>query len=102
VSVTDWIGVMLVVLGCAFYGAGTVGLLRFPDVYNRLHALTKADNQGLLLVCAGLAVLSGSAGVAVLLAAIWLLGLMAAAVSAHLIARHARRGGVPGARGDER
>jgi multicomponent Na+:H+ antiporter subunit G len=39
--------------------------VRFPDVYSRLHALTKADNQGLLLVCAGLAVLSGSAGVGV-------------------------------------
>jgi multicomponent Na+:H+ antiporter subunit G len=89
-GVAAWIGVVLLVLGCAFYGAGTVGLLRFPDVYSRLHALTKADNQGLLLVCAGLAVLSGSARAAFVLAVIWLLGLLAASVSAHLIARHAR------------
>ena len=94
-GVAEWIGLGLVVLGCAFYGAGTVGLLRFPDVYSRLHALTKADNQGLLLVCAGLAVLAGSAQVAFLLGVIWLVGLLAAAVSAHLIARHARHAGSP-------
>lgn len=100
-GLADLIGATLLVLGCAFYGAGTVGLLRFPDVYNRLHALTKADNQGLLLVCAGLAVLSGSWGVTALLAVIWLLGLTAAAVSAHLIARHARHGPGPGVSAEE-
>jgi len=89
------LGAALVVIGCAFYGAGTVGLLRFPDVYARLHALTKADNQGLLLVCLGLAVLAGSARVAFLLIAVWSVGLVAAAVSAHLIARHARHAGSP-------
>ena len=35
------------VLGALFFLAGTVGLLRFPDVHARLHALTKADNVGL-------------------------------------------------------
>ncbi len=87
------VGLVLLVLGCAFYGAGTVGLLRFPDVFSRLHALTKADNQGLLLICAGLAVLARDARVAFLLAVIWLVGLLAASVSAHLIARHARHAG---------
>ena len=91
----ELLGIALVVVGCAFYGAGTVGLLRFPDVYARLHALTKADNQGLLLVCLGLAVLAGSARVAFLLLAVWSVGLVAAAVSAHLIARHARQTGSP-------
>jgi len=91
VTLSTWLGLGLVVLGCAFYGAGTVGLLRFPDVYSRLHALTKADNQGLLFVVAGLALLSGALRSAALLLVIWLVGLLAAAVSAHLIARHARR-----------
>jgi multicomponent Na+:H+ antiporter subunit G len=89
----ETLGLVLVVAGCAFYGAGTIGLLRFPDVYSRLHALTKADNQGLLLVCLGLAVLAGSARVAFLLLVVWSVGLVAAAVSAHLIARHARHAG---------
>ena len=33
-----------------FYLAGSVGLLRLPDLYSRLHALTKADNLGLGLL----------------------------------------------------
>lgn len=83
---------LLLGAGCLFYLAGTVGLLRFPDVFCRLHALTKADNLGLLLVCAGMALLSGSWRVSMLLLFIWLLGLLAATVSAHLIARHALAG----------
>jgi multicomponent Na+:H+ antiporter subunit G len=40
----------MVSFGAFFYLAGTVGLLRFPDAYTRLHALTKADNLGLALI----------------------------------------------------
>ena len=94
-TILEGITVAFVTLGAVFFTAGTVGLLRFPDVHSRLHALTKADNQGLLLVCAGLAVLAGSAQVAFLLVVIWLVGLLAASVSAHLIARHARHAGSP-------
>ncbi len=88
----DGIAVVLLIAGCFFYLAGTVGLLRFGDVHSRLHALTKADNLGLMLVCAALAVLAADWRISALLALIWLLGLLAATVSAHLIARHARRG----------
>ncbi len=95
-SLSESIGLALVGLGCVFYLAGTVGLLRFPDVFSRLHALTKADNLGLLLVCTGLAVLEASWRVALLLASIWLLGLLAATVSAYLIARHAHHAGAAG------
>lgn len=77
----------LLCLGCGFYLAGTVGLLRFPDTLSRAHALTKADNLGLFLVCIALALASGSVRVTALLLVIWLLGLLAASVSVHLIAR---------------
>ena len=46
--------VVAVVAGAFFFLAGTVGLLRFPDSFTRLHALTKADNLGLGLVVLGL------------------------------------------------
>lgn len=77
----------LLLAGCGFYLAGTVGLLRFPDTLSRLHALTKADNLGLLLVCAGLALHARSLRVALLLGLVWLLALTASTVSAHLVAR---------------
>jgi multicomponent Na+:H+ antiporter subunit G len=83
----DGLTVALLVAGCAFYLAGTVGLLRFPDSRSRLHALTKADNLGLGLVLAGVAVHLWSAPVAAKLALTWLLALFAGATSAQLLAR---------------
>lgn len=92
-NAAEILALVLLLAGCAFYLAGTVGLLRFPDVYCRLHALAKADNTGLLLICAGLAVLGRDWQVSAILALVWLIGLLASTVSAHLIARHAHRGG---------
>jgi multicomponent Na+:H+ antiporter subunit G len=50
----DVFTVVAVLVGGFFFLAGTVGLLRFPDAFTRLHALTKADNLGLGLVVLGL------------------------------------------------
>lgn len=91
-SPLDWFAAVLLLLGCGFYLAGTVGLLRLPDGLSRLHALTKADNVGLMLVCASLGVLSGSLRVGLLLGLIWLLALTASTLSAHLLARRSRDG----------
>ena len=88
----DIVSVLLVVSGALFFIAGTVGLLRLPDIYTRLHALTKADNLGLGLLAAGLALLDAGLLNAVKLLLIWLLVLAASAVSAHLIGQQARRG----------
>jgi len=82
---------VLILLGLGFYLAGSIGLLRLPDLYSRLHALTKADNLGLGLLSAGLALLSQELFTAAKLLLIWLAVLAAGAASAHLIARHARR-----------
>lgn len=83
---TGLVALTLVTVGCAFFVAGTVGLLRFPDTLARLHALTKADNIGLGFICTGLAVLDGTLAGAIRLAFIWCLALMAATISAFLIA----------------
>jgi multicomponent Na+:H+ antiporter subunit G len=83
---TDLLTVVLVILGCAFTSAGTLGLLRFGDRTSRLHALTKADNVGLALLAAGLA-LQATPGTAAKLALIWVLALVAAAVAGPLLAR---------------
>lgn len=88
-SALDALAAAALVAGGFFYFAGTVGMLRFPDAMSRLHALTKADNVGLLLVCVGLALLERSWRTTALLLLIWLLALLAATVSAHLIARRA-------------
>jgi multicomponent Na+:H+ antiporter subunit G len=93
-SVIDFLSAGLIVAGAFFFLAGTAGLLRFPDVYTRIHALTKADNVGLGLTIAGLLLRAGAWSVAGKLLLIWLLALLASATSGHLIARAAHRAGI--------
>jgi len=92
--VTDFLTLFLLLAGAGFFLAGTVGLLRFPDVYTRLHALTKADNVGLGLVVAGLVLQAESWAAMGKLLFIWLLVLLASASVAHLVARTALRKGI--------
>jgi multicomponent Na+:H+ antiporter subunit G len=92
VSPAEIATVMLMSLGGLLFLAGTIGLLRFPDAYTRLHALTKADNLGLGLIAAGLALQSQSLAVAAKLAGIWLLAIVASATSCYLIAGSRQRG----------
>jgi len=91
---TDILTIIFLMVGAFFFIAGTVGLLRFPDVYTRLHALTKADNLGLGLLVAGLALQAESWTVALKLVLIWFLVLLASASVAHLVARSAQQKGL--------
>lgn len=90
----DYLSVIFLVGGGIFFFAGTVGLLRFPDVYSRLHALTKADNVGLGLIIAGLVVQAETWAAAGKLLLIWVLVLYAGASVAYLIAERALQRGV--------
>lgn len=89
----DVLSVSLTAVGTVFFVAGTVGLLRFPDLYTRMHALTKADNVGLGLIVAGLALESESIAAFMQLLIIWFLVLLSSASSAHLLVRDAYRRG---------
>jgi multicomponent Na+:H+ antiporter subunit G len=90
-SLLDGAGAALMVAGAFFFLAGTVGVLRFPDVHSRLHAVTKADNLGLGLLVFGLALHAGSLLVAAKLLLVWVLALLASAVSCYLIGNAAGR-----------
>lgn len=79
---------LLMVCGLAFFITGALGLIRFPDIYSRLHAVTKTDTLGLGLLAAGLAIKSGSVTTSLLLLVIWLLVLASGAVSCQLLARY--------------
>ena len=92
--VIEWLSMSLLVVGAFFFFAGTVGLLRFPDVYSRLHALAKADNLGLGCVLLGLALQADSLGAALKLLLIWPLVLAASAGVGLAIARRAHALGI--------
>jgi multicomponent Na+:H+ antiporter subunit G len=89
--VLDVFSVVAIVAGGFFYLAGTVGLLRFPDAYTRLHALTKADNLGLVFVVIGLLPQVGSLLAGLKLLLVWLLVMLSSAAVSQLIARSVRR-----------
>ncbi|MEW6416352.1 MAG: monovalent cation/H(+) antiporter subunit G, partial [Pseudomonadota bacterium] len=93
-SLAETLSLVLLLAGAVFFLAGTVGLLRFPDVYTRLHALAKADNLGLGLVVLGLLLRAPGWATGIKLVLVWLLALAASATVGFLIARRARRHGI--------
>lgn len=96
-----WISGILLVAGAGFFLAGTLGLLRFPDVYSRLHALAKADNLGLGCVLLGLALQQASVAAALKLLLIWPVALAGTGAVGYAIARRADALGIaPWRKGD--
>lgn len=93
-SSLDWLSAVFLLAGAGFFLAGTVGLLRFPDVYTRLHALAKVDNLGLGCTVLGLLFQSDSVAAAVKLVLVWLLALAASATVSYLVARRAWQRGI--------
>jgi multicomponent Na+:H+ antiporter subunit G len=89
-ALLNLVSIVAIGAGAFFYLAGTVGLLRFPDAYTRLHALTKADNLGLALVLVGLLPHLDGVLSALKLVLVWLLVMLSSAAVSQLIARSAR------------
>ena len=92
--VLDVLTGLLLTAALFFFVAGTVGLLRFPDLYSRLHALTKADNVGLGLTVLALMLQAESGSEIFKLGLIWVLVLAASATVCFLIGNEAYRRGV--------
>jgi multicomponent Na+:H+ antiporter subunit G len=98
----DALAALFLLAGSGFFLAGTLGLLRFPDVHSRLHAVTKADNLGLGCIVAGLALESDSVILACKLVLVWPLMLVASATVSYAIAARARQlGRIPPGRDAE-
>ncbi|MGH9150645.1 MAG: monovalent cation/H(+) antiporter subunit G [Acidimicrobiales bacterium] len=83
-------GEVLLVLGAAWSLLAAVGVLRFGDVYARMHAATKATTLGTWLVIVGAAVLLEGRG-APKLVLIGVLVFVTAPVGAHLVGRAVSR-----------
>lgn len=84
----------LICVGSAFLAVGTIGLLRFPNVYNRLHATSKSATLGAASIfLAGFVYFGGEgAGLVSLVGIVFL--FLTAPTGAHMISRSARRMGV--------
>lgn len=93
-SMNETIGGILIVVGLAFDFFGCLGLIRLPDVYNRLQASAKCITLGTCGILLGLFLFKGftATGIKALLCFSFI--LLTAPVSAHTLARAAYRSGV--------
>lgn len=79
------ITIVFTLSGLFFFIAGFVGLVRFPDIFSRMHALAKADNIGLGLIIIGLLPQMSSLFQAIQALLIWGLVMISGTVSSYLI-----------------
>jgi len=88
------IGFAFIIVGLAFDIFGCLGLVRLPDVYNRLQAATKCVTLGTCSILFGAFLIAGfsAAGMKMLLCVVFL--ILTTPVSAHAIARGAHRSGI--------
>ncbi|GAA1817796.1 monovalent cation/H(+) antiporter subunit G [Nesterenkonia flava] len=85
--VMDSVAAVFMVVGALMSLAAGIGLVRFPDLHSRMHAATKPQVLGLLMLLLAAAVMWrswASMGIVVLA---WGLMLLTAPVSAHVVGR---------------
>jgi multicomponent Na+:H+ antiporter subunit G len=89
------LGTVLMMVGVVLIVIAGIGLLRMPDLYLRMSAVTKAATLGLGLILLGTAVYFADLGVASRALATAVFVLLTAPVSAHMIGRAAYSNGAP-------
>ncbi|MBN1806510.1 MAG: Na+/H+ antiporter subunit G [Sedimentisphaerales bacterium] len=90
----DIIGYILIVIGILFDIFGCIGLVRFPDVYNRLQASTKCVTLGTVLLLFGVALVNGVTALSMKAIICGVFILITSPTAAHAIAKGAYASGV--------
>ena len=91
----ETIGLTLIVIGVLFDLLGCIGLVRLPDIYNRIQASTKCVVLGTTLSLLGAMVWLGTAPVIIKGLICILFVQITSSTAAHALARAAHRSGVP-------
>ena len=94
----EWLinGISIICLlgGCFFVLTGSIGLIRFPSFYTRLHAASLTDTMGCLLIILGLILQAGWSLISIKLFFIVVFILFTSPVATYALNRSARHGGV--------
>jgi multicomponent Na+:H+ antiporter subunit G len=90
----ELIGIIFISIGLGFDLLGCLGLVRFPDVYNRLQASTKCVTFGTCSILFGTFLIVGfsAAGAKCILALLFL--LLTSPAASHALARASHKAGV--------
>ncbi|WP_235558776.1 monovalent cation/H(+) antiporter subunit G [Nocardioides sp. Leaf285] len=91
-QVSDVVGSVLLLAGCALSLIAAIGMVRLPDLLTRMHAATKPQVLGLVLVIAGLALRLREPEALGMLVLVVLFQMATAPVAAHMVGRAAFRG----------
>ncbi len=91
---TEIIAYILIAIGILFDIFGCIGLVRFPDVYNRLQASTKCVTLGTIMLLVGVAIISGvgATSAKAVICAVFI--LITSPTAAHAIAKGSYAAGV--------
>jgi multicomponent Na+:H+ antiporter subunit G len=88
------LGAFLCLVGAGLAIIGTVGVLRFPDFYTRLHAASVTDTGAATILIVGMALLAPTWLVVFKLAAIWLFLFLTGPTGSHALANAAHTAGL--------
>ncbi|UCN14532.1 monovalent cation/H(+) antiporter subunit G [Cellulomonas iranensis] len=92
-TVADVVSAVCLLGGAFFALAAGVGALRFPDLLSRMHAATKPQVLGLVLVLVGLALRLREGGAVWALVLVAVFQMLTAPVAAHMVGRAGFRTG---------
>ena len=86
--------IVLSLIGAGFFVAGTLGLLRLPDFYTRVHAVAKCDTVGAGAILLALAIHVAPHPEALKILLLLLLVLISSPTSGHALAHAAHDTGL--------
>jgi len=88
------IAYLFIILGLVFIFFGTLGIIRFPDIYTRLQTSSKCDTAGAVALLVGLMVREGLDSLSLRILIILMFLLLTNPVASHAIARSAAIRGI--------
>jgi multicomponent Na+:H+ antiporter subunit G len=83
----EWLTLLCIAVGTGFMLISSVGLMRLPDFYTRLHAAGLSRTLGLGAILLGVAIFAGSLTILARLAIILGFFLFTTPISAHVLGR---------------
>lgn len=92
--IKPYAGSFLVLVGAILGIIGAIGMLRFPDVYTRIHAASIIDTGAMTVVVVGLLLLAPSWIIAIKIALIWVFLFLTGPTSSHALANAAYKAGL--------
>lgn len=88
------VGAAIILAGAIFVVVGSVGVLRFPDFYTRMHAASVTDTLGATLILLGMMLLAGWTLVTFKLVMTWIFLLVTSPTASNAAAHAALTAGL--------